>query len=67
MYGTYQRFNLSVAASNREVIRKARAVIAVHHRRAPERREARKAFYRDMLEYHDSARTLYRRVSSGAI
>ena len=56
MYGTYCRLNVRISASNIAVIRAARRKIAKHHRRAPEKREARKQFYRSMLHYHAEAR-----------
>lgn len=59
-FGTYNRLNLHVSATGRDVIRAARTKIAEHHRRDPAMREARKAFYRQMLEYHAGAQDLVR-------
>lgn len=55
MYGTYQRLNVSVYASNVDVIRAARKKLrkAVWHDQSY--REGRKLFYRNMLEYHAQA------------
>lgn len=62
MIGTYNRLRVSVHASNREVIAKARKKIAKRHRHCPSKREDRKAFYRAMLEQHRKARELYHYV-----
>ena len=52
MFGTYERLNVHVYASNITVIREAR------NPRNPKEREARKKFYRMMLDYHEQARNL---------
>lgn len=59
MFSTYQRLDLRVTASPRQVIRAARRVIAVHHRNARAARDARREFYGWMLEHHKRARTLF--------
>lgn len=58
MYGTYERLNLSVFASDMEVIRAVRKKFkrAMLHNR--EVREARHKVYRCMLQYHADARAL---------
>ncbi len=56
--GTYYRLGVTVAASRRTVIREARGKIAEHHRRGPDKREARKAFYREQLACHEAAQRL---------
>ena len=60
MVGTYQRLNLSVYASNREVIRAASRKLKPSARRSREYREGRHLFYRNMLEYHAEALRLAR-------
>ena len=60
MFGTYNRLNLHVSATNREVIRVARLLITEEGRRDPAKREQRKAFYRQMLNYHAGAQALVR-------
>jgi hypothetical protein len=50
MFGTYQRLNVHVWASNREVIRATASKF--RDWRNPAEREARKHFYRVMLMYH---------------
>ena len=60
MYSTYQRLNLHVSASWRDVVRQSMTKIAPYHRRDPAKREARKAFYRQMLDYHEQAREMVR-------
>lgn len=52
MSGTYSRLGVHVRASHRAVVRAAHRKIALPHRRDPAKREARKAFYRRMLEEH---------------
>jgi hypothetical protein len=56
MFGTYERLNVHVYASNLGVIREARKKLL--NPRNPEEREARKKFYRMMLDYHEQARNL---------
>ncbi len=65
MFGTYQRLNVNVMASNMTVIRKARRKIAKKHRSSAAMREERKKFYRIMLGYHADARELYRSMARG--
>lgn len=60
MYGTYQRLNLPVWASNREVIRAARRKVAKRFRYGRMMRAARHSFYREMLSYHANAQALCR-------
>jgi hypothetical protein len=57
-FGTYCRLGVHVAASNLSVIRAARRMLREGARRAREHRAARHAFYRQMMEYHASARDL---------
>jgi hypothetical protein len=56
MFGTYNRLDVHVNASNITVIREARKKLL--NPRNPKEREARKKFYRMMLEYHEQARNL---------
>ena len=65
MFGTYQRLNVNVYASNMEVIRNARRKIAKKHRSSAAMREERKKFYRIMLKYHADERELYRSMARG--
>lgn len=58
MYGTYQRLNVSVYASNREVIRAASRKLKPSARHSREYREGRHLFYRNMIEYHAKALAL---------
>lgn len=58
MYGTYLRLDVTVWASNRMVIRAARRKLARSARRDPKKRDARKRFYREMLEHHANAQRL---------
>lgn len=58
MYGTYLRLGITVWDSDRAVIRAARRKLARSARRDPAKREARKRFYREMLEHHASAQRL---------
>jgi hypothetical protein len=58
MYGTYLRLDVPVWASNRAVIRAARRKLTRSARRDPTKREARKRFYREMLEHHANAQRL---------
>lgn len=59
MYGTYCRLGVHVSASYREVIRAARKKLKKSAFRR-EQREARHAFYRDMLRYHADAQGVVR-------
>ncbi|MBB5754696.1 hypothetical protein [Prosthecomicrobium pneumaticum] len=58
MYGAYLRLDVTVWASNRTVIRAARRKLAQSARRDPSKRDARKRFYREMLEHHANAQRL---------
>ena len=63
MFGTYCRLNVHVMASNLAVIRAARTKL--RHPNNPAEREARKRFYRMMLDYHREARADYLAVCRG--
>jgi hypothetical protein len=52
MQGTYERLRVHVFASWRTVVRAANGRIGKKHGRGPAMREARKRFYRDMLDCH---------------
>jgi len=58
MYGTYLRLGIPVWASDRTVIRAAQRKLTRSARRDPAKREARKRFYREMLEHHANAQRL---------
>jgi hypothetical protein len=58
MYGTYLRLNITIWATDRAVIRAARRKLARSARRDPAKREARKRFYREMLEHHADSQRL---------
>ncbi|MBK5959506.1 hypothetical protein CCR97_15015 [Rhodoplanes elegans] len=58
MYSTYLRLDIIVWASDRAVIRAARRKLARSAQRDPAKREARKRFYREMLEHHANAQRL---------
>ena len=58
MFGTYNRLNVPVSASNIAVIRAARCKLK--NPRNPAEREARHNFYRAMLDHHASAQGLVR-------
>lgn len=58
MFGTYQRLNVRTFASDIEVIRAAREKITKAGQRDPKQRDARKKFYRIMLDYHHRAQEL---------
>lgn len=60
MYGTYQRLNVPVTASARTVIRAASRKLKPTARYARDMREARHAFYREMLAHHADERGLVR-------
>lgn len=66
-FGIYCRLNLSVGASNLEVLRRARRKLAKRARRSRKHRAERHAFYRAMLREHKEARDLYTHVMSGRI
>lgn len=61
MFAMYCRLNVSVSASNVDVIRKCHARIAKRHRKA------RKAYYRAMLAEHAKARSQYLYVMRGGL
>jgi hypothetical protein len=67
MFGTYERLNVHVMASNMEVIRRAREVLARECWHDPQFREGRKAFYRVMLRHHAAARKLFLDIARGNI
>jgi hypothetical protein len=58
MYGTYLRLGVTVWTSDRAVIRAARRKLTRSARSDPSKREARKRFYREMLEHHANAQRL---------
>ena len=58
MYGTYLRLGVTVHDGWRAVIRAAARKLAPHARRDSAQREARRRFYRQMLEYHSNAQHL---------
>ena len=65
MYGTYQRLNLHVAASNIDVIRAVRRKLKKSSLRDTSRRKARHGIYREMIGHHKDARNLYVHVQRG--
>lgn len=52
MYGTYLRLNINVHDGWRAVVRAAARKLTRQALRDGGRREARKRFYREMLDYH---------------
>jgi len=58
MHGTYLRLDVTVWDSDRSVLRAARRKLARSACRDPAKREARKRFYREMLEHHANAQRL---------
>lgn len=60
MYGTYLRLDVNVHDGWRAVIRAAARKLTPRARRDPAQREARRRFYRQMLEYHSNAQHLVR-------
>jgi hypothetical protein len=58
MFGTYQRLNVHVLSSDREVIRAARKKLSKAGR-APSAKAFRRQFYREMLRYHHDAAKLF--------
>lgn len=60
MLGTYHRLRVRVSASDRTVIRAARLKLTPTARRSNAHREARKAFLRQMLDYHHGAQRIVR-------
>ena len=55
MYGTYLRLDITVHDGWRAVVRAAARKRTRPSRRDPNRRTARKAIYRPMLDYHPHA------------
>lgn len=60
MQGTYDRLRVRAFVWWRDVVRAANGRIAKKHRRAPVMREARKRFYREMLDCHHRHKHLVR-------
>jgi hypothetical protein len=58
MYGTYLRLDITVHDGWRAVVRAASRKLNRQARRNPERRAARKAFYRQMLDHHREAQEI---------
>lgn len=58
MYGTYLRLEVTVWASDRAVIHAARRKLTRSARLDPAKRDARKRFYRAMLEHHANTQRL---------
>ena len=56
MFATYLRLHLSVDASWRAVVRAAASRLAPHSRR-DSKRQARRDFYRTMIEHHANAQS----------
>ena len=67
MFGTYERLNVHVMASDVEVIRRARTKLARECWHDPQYREGRKAFYREMLRHHADARKMFLDIARGRI
>lgn len=58
MYATYLRLDILVWDSDRTVIRAARRKLSRSALRNPDKRAARKRFYREMLRHHAEAQRL---------
>ncbi len=58
MYGTYLRLDITVHDGWRAVVRAASRKLTRQSLRDPNRRAARKAFYRQMLAYHRQAQEI---------
>ena len=58
MYGTYTRLHVAVWDSNITVIRRAIKKIDKKHRKAYDKKEERKKFYRWMIAHHNNARNI---------
>ncbi len=58
MYATYLRLHILVWDSDRTVIRAARRKLSRSALRNPDKRAARKRFYREMLRHHAEAQRL---------
>jgi hypothetical protein len=60
MYGTYLRLDITVHDGWRAVVRAASRKLMCKARLDPAHRDARKRFYRAMLDYHREAQELVR-------
>jgi hypothetical protein len=60
VFATYLRLHLPVDANWRAVVRAAASRLAPHARRDASKRQARRDFYRTMLDYHTKAQSLVR-------
>jgi hypothetical protein len=60
MYGTYLRLDITVHDGWRAVVRAASRKLMRKARLDPAHRDARKRFYRAMLDYHREAQELVR-------
>ena len=58
MYGTYLRLDVTVHDSWRAVVRAAARKLTRRARRDPRHREARKRFYRWMIDHHRQTQNL---------
>ena len=58
MFGTYLRLDITVHDGWRAVVRTAARKLTRQSLRDPNRRAARKAFYRQMLAYHRQAQEI---------
>ena len=58
MYATYLRLDILVWDSDRAVVRAARRKLSRSALRDPDKRDARKRFYREMLRHHADAQRL---------
>lgn len=58
MYGTYLRLDINVHDGWRAVVRAASRKLNRQALRDPDRRAARKQFYREMLAYHRQAQEI---------
>lgn len=58
MYGTYLRLDITVHDGWRAVVRAASRKLNRQALRDPNRRSARKEFYRQMLDYHRQAQAI---------
>jgi len=58
-HATYLRLGVSVHEDWRRVVRAAAAILADKTRRDPAKREARKLFYRDMIDEHFRSQKLF--------
>jgi hypothetical protein len=60
MFATYLRLHLPVDANWHAVVRAAVSRLAPHARRDASKRQARRDFYRTMLEHHTNTQFLLR-------